>query len=572
MTPVFRLEYFITAAANGTPCDLEPIFNEEKYLHAIAGASVDLPMPIGRTQEYLAKLAGMDVEIPDHPIFRTEYYLAHMIDSTVECPAPIFREEMFYYEWASNEYVTITGNPVSFTARNAPLKQLKVAFSPKQDLHGYDSPWPAGGGKNLLNMAEVVPQGEYLNNGATFTIPSGSITRPKFQFSQTDVDIIVSFGTVSGEMTNPRLVFYDSNENSVGTVNIVSNRTGAFSGVSYVQIDYGSTGNMSIGQPMIRLASVTDSSYAPYSNICPILGWDSLTVEQRGKNLLALPVAYFTIDATLANCFFIKAGTYTFSYSCAETHRSGYRLIDLNGNVLSDDAHKPNSNFPYNASAKAYYAGANQQAGNRNVLLTIVEDCYIRVVSNQNATGGGFTSAQLELATTASPYQPYNPSSRTISISIGAAVYSGTVDVVTGVVTVTHKRILLGDQIWQNTSSGIFRVANGITDMKTWGTYYHALSWWCNIFKIGTTNSSPQNNCEITTTINSGTIRARYDAIQGDAAAFKAMLEEHNAELVYELAEPLTIQLTPQEVNSLAGDNTMWSDANGDLTVEYRSN
>ena len=61
---------------------------------------------------------------------------------------------------------TIVGNPVSFTARNAPLKQLSVAFSPKQDLHGYDSPWPAGGGKNLLRCSassETV-------SGVTFTV------------------------------------------------------------------------------------------------------------------------------------------------------------------------------------------------------------------------------------------------------------------------------------------------------------------------------------------------------------------------------------------------------------------
>ena len=42
--------------------------------------------------------------------------------------------------------------------------------------------------------------------------------------------------------------------------------------------------------------------------------------------------------------------------------------------------------------------------------------------------------------------------------------------------------------------------------------------------------------------------------------------------LCYELATPLTIQLTPQEVNSLAGDNTLWSDANQPLTITYRSN
>ena len=55
-------------------------------------------------------------------------------------------------------WTTITGNPVSFTARNAPLRKLSVAFSPKQDLHGYDSPWPAGGGVNKINAPDKTQQ------------------------------------------------------------------------------------------------------------------------------------------------------------------------------------------------------------------------------------------------------------------------------------------------------------------------------------------------------------------------------------------------------------------------------
>ena len=38
------------------------------------------------------------------------------------------------------KWATITGNPVTFTAKAAPLRQLKVAFSPVQNLNGYDSP------------------------------------------------------------------------------------------------------------------------------------------------------------------------------------------------------------------------------------------------------------------------------------------------------------------------------------------------------------------------------------------------------------------------------------------------
>lgn len=51
--------------------------------------------------------------------------------------------------------------------------------------------------------------------------------------------------------------------------------------------------------------------------------------------------------------------------------------------------------------------------------------------------------------------------------------------------------------------------------------------------------------------------------------AGKAWFADNPTQVCYELAEPLTIQLTPQQINSLAGANTMWSDANGDLTVEY---
>ena len=40
--------------------------------------------------------------------------------------------------------------------------------------------------------------------------------------------------------------------------------------------------------------------------------------------------------------------------------------------------------------------------------------------------------------------------------------------------------------------------------------------------------------------------------------------------ICYELAEPIPFHVDPQQINSLAGANNMWTDANGDLTVEYR--
>ena len=47
----------------------------------------------------------------------------------------------------------------------------------------------------------------------------------------------------------------------------------------------------------------------------------------------------------------------------------------------------------------------------------------------------------------------------------------------------------------------------------------------------------------------------------------KAWLSDNNLQIVYELATPQTIQLTPQEIKLLVGDNTIWSD--GQVTMVY---
>ena len=51
---------------------------------------------------------------------------------------------------------------------------------------------------------------------------------------------------------------------------------------------------------------------------------------------------------------------------------------------------------------------------------------------------------------------------------------------------------------------------------------------------------------------------------------FKQWLSQNPIQLCYELATPLTIQLTPNQVNSLVGVNNIWADS-GDTEVEYRA-
>jgi hypothetical protein len=56
---------------------------------------------------------------------------------------------------------------------------------------------------------------------------------------------------------------------------------------------------------------------------------------------------------------------------------------------------------------------------------------------------------------------------------------------------------------------------------------------------------------------------------ESDGAAFKASLS--GAQLVYELAEPIEIQLDAHTINSLLGQNNIFADT-GDTEVVYRAN
>ena len=52
---------------------------------------------------------------------------------------------------------TVSGSIVTLTdAANAPVADLNVAIEPVQDLHGQTNPYPAGGGKNLIDFDTTV--------------------------------------------------------------------------------------------------------------------------------------------------------------------------------------------------------------------------------------------------------------------------------------------------------------------------------------------------------------------------------------------------------------------------------
>lgn len=159
------------------------------------------------------------------------------------------------------------------------LKHEGGQITPMQDLHGYDYPWPGGGGKNLFNpnfsdtaINNVViklldgkvltvgaptsafdfiiglmelPAGKYVLSGA----PAGG-GAGKYRLQVTDYPIVNSLGQDNGSG-----VTFTLRETMKIAVRIQM-----YVGAPY-QLAF---------SPMIRLSSETDPTWEPYENICPI--------------------------------------------------------------------------------------------------------------------------------------------------------------------------------------------------------------------------------------------------------------------------------------------------------------
>ena len=198
----------------------------------------------------------------------------------------------------------------SFYPTERDIQKLVLGIDPMQDLHGYDNPWPAGGGKNKL-PPRTIAELQALNTSGTWS--GNTYTHNGVSFACSVEDGYVNTLTLSGTATAfARFDFYRREDFAQFSGMIMNWYTQYISGVSitiqgsdspwttYVAspgtdrtidtID-NSTCNLFVSvqantvissplpmKPMIRLSSVADSTFAPYSNLCPISGFTGLNV------------------------------------------------------------------------------------------------------------------------------------------------------------------------------------------------------------------------------------------------------------------------------------------------------
>ena len=320
--------------------------------------------------------------------------------------------------------------------------------------------------------------------------------------------------------------------------------------------------NVPVKSLVVDIVPVQSGSGDPApDNVRPITGHTEVNVVRTGKNLLNDSIktqngnsvlfagATGTNDTT--NYFTLPSGTYTYSVTLENGATTNMYLknVDTSANVATK----------YNGNSVTF-------------TLTESANCIAWIYG---ATTENVKWAMIEPGSTATSYEPY--SGTTYTSSLGTTVYGGTLDVTTGVLTVTHGIVDMGDVTWKYATDNIYNVfycennelpalpAYTQGEITTQASCYKCLA--NSSFSAFANNDNGDATLTISATGTVQRILVRNDAYTTTASFKTAMAGQ---KVVYELATPTTTQLTAEEITTLLGNNVI-SASSGSVSVIYRA-
>lgn len=168
-------------------------------------------------------------------------------------------------------------------------------------------------------------------------------------------------------------------------------------------------------------------------------------------------------------------------------------------------------------------------------------------------------------AVNGTPYGEYNITWQTEA----GTVYGGTINLVTGVLTVTNGYVELdgsNDEDWAFTSG--FAYYRGLRSTAKAGAYSVVPNILCDKLETVAYGQS-QGKVSWISIDNGKDLRIKAGGIT-DVASARTWLSSNSIQVTYELATPKTYQLTPHQIQTLVGQNNLWSDTNGEMTIMYQ--
>lgn len=151
-------------------------------------------------------------------------------------------------------------------AAELPLNALKVSVEAQQDLHGYDHPWVGGAGKNKWNGYVVI--NNVFSNAFRLPVNLTNFTISLKKTTSRQVNGVI-FNSNGAKIVGDFAIALGSNTSGSKTCTI------AEQGYLCIYVANGSDSDIPQVTEVQVEAGNTATAYEPYSNICPISGWDS---------------------------------------------------------------------------------------------------------------------------------------------------------------------------------------------------------------------------------------------------------------------------------------------------------
>ena len=472
---------------------------------------------------------------------------------------------------------TATGAIASFPdgSDGLPLKSLVASIEPVQDLHGYDSPWPAGGGANLINQNELVTTtgATYTVNGDTISISANGNANYQGISYGNPANLKFTPGTYYAKFklksisnaTYFRAGFRNSTSYFVGTA-ITDSSIGQKSASWTITEDcyFSIVLNNSPGyenSAVIEdfIVSKTDVPFSPYSNECPISGWTGMNGQRTGVNVW---------DETYTSSKAVKGTDGSVATVASNVSASDYIPVKplteyyLNTHQLGSGS----LGMAWYDADKVFISGAvfNEAYSNIVGAKTSPERAAFMRFTMMTADAG---TNSINYPSTDTDYHAYTGENLSVSWQDTAGtVYGGSMTVNedgSGELVATMAAVDMGAMVWNYAPS---RFDSWLGDITLKSTRLKGL---CEIYPVfnGAVSDAPDYSIIFSDT--SKNVYVKDSSYNGDAVAFKAAMS--GVQLVYELAEPLTYTFTDlTQLTTVLGTNNIWVDC-GQTTAEYRA-
>ena len=314
---------------------------------------------------------------------------------------------------------------------------------------------------------------------------------------------------------------------------------------------------------LVDLEPIQSGSGTPSpSNVRAISGHTSVDVGNCGKNKFPYPYLFSSTTRTGMTITAQDDGkiavTGTSTSSVVERIDVQYFTLDVGSYIIS-------GLFPKTGCYATLRDGdtgswiANIETNSYALNVASKKKYLIAINITSGNTTGVTYEPMIRKATDSADYEPYK--GYTTTINLGGTYYGGTLDAVSGKFVATHVRVDLGSYTWGKTNANLF-FTEYPRDFKK--AVYASGFWYangvCECYKFiqdSITSEDGVINLYFEET------RSFYRMFVNDSSRYSLSASDFKTAvtgqyLVYELATPQTIQLTPQQLETLVGQNDVF--------------